>query len=221
MGCKSGIGIDRENGRRRRDASENLSRSRGRTAKCTPAPAVTAGFYFKNDPDPAGIPQDFTAPVQHSSMNTHTCRATSSSSSSRWWRWWRSCFSSCWLCLTFPRCLQILQIMQNWKKTTQHSLKASENVVPSPSRLWYLNQCYSTLTQCRQHSSYYCSSTFNWKLTLAASRRFSSRVCNSASSSSVPFITTMSSSTYAFPHCKKHFQPFYPVFDESYFQKTV
>jgi len=40
------------------------------------------------------------------------------------------------------------------------------------------------------------------KLTLAASLRFSSRACNSAISSSVPFITIISSSTYPLPHCK-------------------
>jgi len=50
--------MDGASGRRRRDASENLSRSCGRTVKCTPAPAVTAGFYKKNDPDPAGVPQE-------------------------------------------------------------------------------------------------------------------------------------------------------------------
>ena len=50
--------MDGASGRRRRDASKNLSRSCGRTAKRTPAPAVTAGFYKKNDPDPAGVPQE-------------------------------------------------------------------------------------------------------------------------------------------------------------------
>jgi len=49
-------GIDEESGRRRWDASENLSLSHGRTPKHTPAPAVTAGFYKKNNPDPTGVP---------------------------------------------------------------------------------------------------------------------------------------------------------------------
>jgi len=51
----------------------------------------------------------------------------------------------------------------------------------------------------------------NDRLTLAASLRCSRRVCNSVNSSSVPFITIMSSATYAFPHCTdiwrcKHFR---------------
>ena len=99
-------------------------------------------------------------------------------------------------------------------------MEASEKVVPSQSRVRCRYQSYITPTQCRQHSSYYCSSTFNWKLTFAASRRFSSRVCNSVSSSSVPFITMMSSSTYAFPHCKKTFSTFLSCFWRIWFPEN-
>jgi len=45
--CSVISGIDGESGRRRRAyASDNLSRSRGRTAKRTPGPAVIIGFLF-------------------------------------------------------------------------------------------------------------------------------------------------------------------------------
>ena len=54
------------------------------------------------------------------------------------------------------------------------------------------------------HTLSYYSLALRWAFTLAASLRFSNRVCKSAISSSVPFITMMSSLMYAFPHCKIH-----------------
>jgi len=56
--CSVISGIDGESGRRqrvRKFISENLSRSRGRTAKCTPGPAVTTELYFKIIPIPRRI----------------------------------------------------------------------------------------------------------------------------------------------------------------------
>jgi len=50
--CSVISGIDGESGRHRWDTSENLSPSCGRTAKRTPGPAVTTGFYLKMIPIP-------------------------------------------------------------------------------------------------------------------------------------------------------------------------